>query len=168
MWRAESANRSGFTKEFGLPSLRRMDDAAFAHRFEAMFRETYLRAVRRVSDKRERLTPETVALLDHLAMSGPLTPGELAKHLNRAPSTLTEMLDHLFEQQLLERDRDPNDGRKSLIWLSDLGQTALTEARQVLDTTIVSRAAEALTPHERAEFFNSFQKLVMAMKGSGS
>ena len=58
-----------------------MDDAEFAARFETMFRETYLRAVRRVSDKRERLTPETIALLDHLAMSGPLTPGELAKHL---------------------------------------------------------------------------------------
>lgn len=145
-----------------------MDDAEFAQRFEAMFRETYLRAVRRVSDKRERLTSETVALLDHLAMSGPLTPGELAKHLNRAPSTLTEMLDHLFEQALLERDRDPNDGRKSLIWLSDLGRTALAEARQVLDTAIVSRAAAALTPAERMQFFNSFQKLVMGMGGRGS
>ena len=145
-----------------------MDDAEFAARFETMFRETYLRAVRRVSDKRERLTPETIALLDHLAMSGPLTPGELAKHLNRAPSTLTEMLDHLFAQNLLERDRDPNDGRKSLIWLSDLGQTALAEARQVLDTTIVSRAAAALTPNERTQFFDSFQKLVMAMRGRGS
>ena len=38
-----------------------MDDAEFAARFEAMFRETYLRAVRRVSDKRERLTPEAAA-----------------------------------------------------------------------------------------------------------
>lgn len=145
-----------------------MNDAEFAQRFEAMFRETYLRAVRRVSDKRERLTPETIALLDHLAMSGPLTPGELAKHLNRAPSTLTEMLDHLFAQELLERDRDPADGRKSLIWLSDLGQTALAEARQVLDTAIVARAAEALTPSERAEFFSTFQRLVMAMGGRGS
>ncbi len=145
-----------------------MDDAEFATRFEAMFRETYLRAVRRVSDKRERLTPETIALLDHLAMSGPLTPGELAKHLNRAPSTLTEMLDHLFERKLLERDRDPRDGRKSLIWLSESGQLALAEARQVLDSAIISRAAEALTPDERAAFFDSFQKLVMAMRGRGS
>ena len=145
-----------------------MDDAEFATRFEAMFRETYLRAVRRVSDKRERLTPETIALLDHLAMSGPLTPGELAKHLNRAPSTLTEMLDHLFEQKLLERDRDPRDGRKSLIWLSDAGQIARTEARQVLDSAIISRAADALTPDERAALFGSFQKLVMAMRGRGS
>ncbi len=142
-----------------------MDDAEFALRFERMFRETYARTVRRVSDKRERLTPETVALLDHLAMSGPLTPGELAKHLNRAPSTLSEMLDHLFESKLLERDRDPNDGRKSLIWLSAFGQAALTEARQVLDTAIISRAARALSPPEREQFFHLFQSLVMAMKG---
>jgi DNA-binding MarR family transcriptional regulator len=142
-----------------------MNDAEFAQRFEGLFRETYVRAVRRLSDKRERLTPETIAMLDHLALSGPLTPGELAKHLNRAPSTLSEMLEHLFDAELLERDRDPNDGRKSLIWLSAAGQTALAEARQVLDTAIVARAARALSPAEREQFFNQFQNLVMAMKG---
>jgi len=44
-----------------------MTDAEFAAAFEDLFRGTYVRAARRVRDKRERLTPETVACLDHLA-----------------------------------------------------------------------------------------------------
>ena len=37
----------------------------FAADFENLFRGTYRAAVRRVRDKRERLSPETVALIDY-------------------------------------------------------------------------------------------------------
>jgi DNA-binding MarR family transcriptional regulator len=140
-----------------------MTDAEFAAAFEDLFRSTYLRAVRRVRDKRERLTPETVAFLDHLAMSGPLTPGELSRHLDRAPSTLSEMLDHLLAKGLLARDRDPADARRSLVWLSDAGREALVEARQVLDHAALVRAAGALPEAERAAFLRSFQTFVAAL-----
>jgi len=140
-----------------------MTDAEFAAAFEDLFRSTYLRAVRRVRDKRERLSPETVAFLDHLAMSGPLTPGELSRHLDRAPSTLSEMLDHLLAKGLLERDRDPADARRSLVWLSDAGREALIEARQVLDHAVLARAATVLPEAERAAFLHSFQTFVAAL-----
>lgn len=142
-----------------------MTDAEFAAAFEDLFRSTYLRAVRRIRDKRDRLTPETVAFLDHLAMSGPLTPGELARHLDRAPSTLSEMMDHLLAKGLLERDRDPADARKSLIWLSEAGREALVEARQVLDPDVLKRAAVILPDSERVTFLNSFHNFVSALKG---
>ncbi len=142
-----------------------MTDDAFAAAFEDLFRRTYLRAVRRVRDKRGRLTPETVAFLDHLAVSGPLTPGELSRHLDRAPSTLSEMIDHLLAKGLLERDRDPADARRSLIWLSDAGRVALAEARQVLDPAILARAAAALSEAERAAFLKSFDVFVRELKG---
>jgi DNA-binding MarR family transcriptional regulator len=142
-----------------------MTDAEFAAAFEDLFRSTYLRAVRRVRDKRERLTPETVAFLDHLAMSGPLTPGELARHLDRAPSTLSEMVDHLLAKGLLERDRDPSDARRSLIWLSPAGRDALIEARQVLDLDSLARAAAALPEADRTAFLNIFNTFVHALKG---
>ena len=143
-----------------------MTDAEFAATFEDLFRTTYLRAMRRVRDKRERVTPETVALLDHLAMSGPLTPGELSRHLDRAPSTLSEMLDHLLAKGLLERDRDPADARKSLIWLSGAGRAALVEARQVLDPQSLTRAAAALPDADRAVFLDTFSRFVSSLKGS--
>lgn len=142
-----------------------MTDTEFAAAFEDLFRSTYLRAVRRVRDKRDRLTPETVAFLDHLALSGPLTPGELARHLDRAPSTLSEMIDHLLAKGLLERDRDPADARKSLIWLSDAGRAALVEARQVLDRTVLANAAASLPVAERAAFLATFHTFVANLRG---
>ena len=139
---------------------------AFAAEFEDLFRATYRLAVRRVRDKRERLSPETVALLDHLAAAGPLTAGELARHLDRAPSTLTEMIDHLVDKALLTRDRDPADARRSLIWLTEAGQTARLEALNVLDLDHLTRAGEGLTREQRAALLDHFQALVLQLKGT--
>ena len=143
-----------------------MDHETFARQFEDCFRETYLRAVRRVSNKRDWLTPETRVLLNHLLFSGPLTPGEMARHLRRAPSSISEMLEHLCEDGLLERDRDPKDGRRSLIWLSDAGRQALEESRQVLDLAILGQAALSLHPAERKSFLTTFEHLLTRMKES--
>lgn len=135
----------------------------FAQDFEALFRATYLKAVRRVRDKRERLSPETVACLDHLAAAGPMTLGEMARHFGRAASTLSEMVDHLCAKDLLTRDRDGADGRRSLIWLTPAGQAALIEARNVLETAQVSAAGAALTADERARFLDLYRRFVAAI-----
>jgi DNA-binding MarR family transcriptional regulator len=139
---------------------------AFAAEFEDLFRATYRVAVRRVRDKRERLSPETVALLDHLAAAGPLTAGELARHVDRAPSTLSEMVEHLVGKALLARDRDPTDARRSLIWLTDAGQAALIEARNVLDLDVLARAAAELTPEQRQALIDHFRAFVAQLKGA--
>jgi DNA-binding MarR family transcriptional regulator len=138
---------------------------AFAAEFEDLFRATYRAAVRRVRDKRERLSPETIALLDHLAAAGPLTAGELARHVDRAPSTLSEMVDHLVDKGLLTRDRDPTDARRSLIWLTDDGQDALIEARNVLDLDILARAGADLTPEQRQALLDHFRAFVAHLRG---
>ena len=139
---------------------------AFAADFEDLFRATYRAAVRRVRDKRERLSPETVALLDHLAAAGPLTAGELARHVDRAPSTLTEMVDHLVDKALLTRDRDPADARRSLIWLTDAGQAALLESRNVLDLDVLAVAGAGLTPEQRQTLIDHFRIFVTCLKGT--
>ncbi len=138
---------------------------AFASEFEELFRAAYRAAVRRVRDKRDRLSPETIALLDHLAAAGPLTAGELAKHIDRAPSTLSEMVDHLVGKGLLTRDRDPADARRSLIWLTDEGQAALLDARTVLDPTILASAAEGLTADQRRALIETLRALVVQLRG---
>lgn len=144
-----------------------MEPEVFAERFAECFRETYLCAVRRVADKRGRLTAETSVLLHHLSLSGPLTPGEMARHLRRAPSSISEMLEHLCDDGLLERDRDPSDGRRSLVWLSEAGRRALAESRQVLDLGVVARAARRLKPAERSAFLAGFERVLHHMKEGG-
>lgn len=138
---------------------------AFASEFEELFRAVYRAAVRRVRDKRDRLSPETIGLLDHLAAAGPLTAGELAKHIDRAPSTLSEMVDHLVGKSLLARDRDPADARRSLIWLTNEGQAALLEARTVLDPALLASAADGLTPDQRRVLIETLRALVAQLRG---
>lgn len=137
----------------------------FAADFETLFRTVHGAAARRVRDKRDRLSPETVALLDHLAAAGPLTASELARHIARAPSTLTEMVDHLVAKDLLTRDRDPLDARRSLIWLTDAGQAALIAAHSVLDHDLLAKAADGLTAAQRATLLDLFQTFVTQLKG---
>lgn len=144
-----------------------MTEEDFAERFEDLFRTTYVRAVRRVRDKRERLSPETAALLDHMAAAGPMTAGELARHIDRAPSTLTEMLRHLEGKGLIERDRDPDDARKALIWLTDAGRAALLESRQVLEPDRLAAAAGRLSADERGEFLRLFNIFTSHLHGVG-
>lgn len=139
---------------------------AFAAEFEALFRATYRAAVRRIRDKRERLSPETVALLDHLAAAGPLTAGELSRHVDRAPSTLTEMVDHLVDKGLLTRDRDPADARRSLIWLTDAGQAALLDSQNVLDLDVLDAAGATLTEEQRNVLLDHFRAFVAQLKGA--
>ncbi len=143
-----------------------MTDDDFAERFEDLFRTTWVRAVRRVRDKRERLSAETVALLDHMAAAGPMTAGELARHIDRAPSTLNEMLRPLEARGLIERRRDPGDARKALIWLSGSGQAALVESRRVLDPGRLVTAAGGLSADERAEFLRLFTTFTSHLHGA--
>ena len=59
------------------------DERERAERFAALFRGVYLTFHRR-DGPRGQLPGASRAVLEHLAMAGPLTVGEAAAHLSRA------------------------------------------------------------------------------------
>jgi DNA-binding MarR family transcriptional regulator len=139
-----------------------MDDAASA--FCELFPALYLRLCRRHDDesRRARLTPQQDAVLHHLAMSGPLTVGEMSRHFARAQSVVSEIVDGMEDRGLLERMRDERDRRRTLVWLTDDARELLQRRRQVLDPARVGRAMRAL-PHEgRASLIEGLRALVRA------
>lgn len=135
----------------------------FARRFGLLYREVYLRAVRRIDDGRERLSPETTALLLHLAQAGPSTLTELARHLQRSASTLSAKVSALESAGLLSRQRDADDARSSLIWLAPAGREALLLALEVLDAPRIAEAAVALDDAQRHQLIEALQRLVQAI-----
>lgn len=141
-----------------------MNEDEFAAQFETLFRETYRHAVRRIRDKRHRLSPESTAFLNHLSDAGPMTLTELARHTDRAQSTMSEMVHHLVEKGLLERDSDPKDARRALIWLSEAGQEALAQSMAALDPEKLERAAGGISKAEQDAFLALFKKFVSAFK----
>ena len=53
--------------------------------------------------------------------------------MHRAQSVISEIVTHLERDGLLEREHDPGDRRRTLIWLTPAGHEALRRDRQVLD-----------------------------------
>jgi DNA-binding MarR family transcriptional regulator len=115
------------------------DERERAERFAALFRAAYLTFHRR-DGPRGQLPGASRAVLEHLAMAGPLTIGEAAAHLSRAQSVVSEIVSHLQDQGLLERENDPADRRRTLIWLTQAGHEALRRDHEVLGLDLLARA----------------------------
>jgi Transcriptional regulators len=137
-----------------------MNSIDFPGQFESMFRQIYGLAARRLKNAHENLTVETIALLEHLAVTGPVTVGELTRHLDRAASTISEMIEPLIVKGLVERERDPADGRRSLLWLTPEGQAARVRAQSVLDNACLQLAADQLSAQDRALLLELLEKFV--------
>ena len=99
-------------------------------------------------------------MLDHLALAGPLTVGEAAAHMSRAQSVISEIVNHLERQGLLEREDDPADRRRTLIWLTPRGHEALRRDREVLSVDQVARAMARLPPGQADELIAGLRSLV--------
>jgi DNA-binding MarR family transcriptional regulator len=130
-----------------------------AERFAELFRAVYLTFHRR-DGPRGQLAGASRAVLEHLALAGPLTVGEAAAHLDRAQSVVSEMVAHLERQGLLEREADPADRRRTLIWLTPAGHEALRRDREVLSVDQLARALAGLPPAQADDLIAGLRDLV--------
>ena len=121
------------------------EERAQAERFAELFRAVYLTFHRR-DGPRSQLAGASRSVLEHLALAGPLTIGEAAAHLARAQSVISEIVTHLERQGLLERENDPADRRRTLIWLTPTGHEALRRDREVLGVDHLARTMARLAP----------------------
>jgi DNA-binding MarR family transcriptional regulator len=140
------------------------DERARAERFAELFRAVYLTFHRR-DGPRGQLPGASRAVLEHLAMAGPLTIGEAAGHLNRAQSVVSEIVSHLTDQGLLERESDPADRRRTLIWLTPAGHEALRRDREVLGLDLLAGAFARMPPGEADALINGLEALVHMTEG---
>jgi DNA-binding MarR family transcriptional regulator len=104
-------------------------------------------------------------VLQHLTLTGPLTIGEMAKHLDRAQSVVSEIVDHLERDGLLERQRDPEDKRRTLVWLSARGLALLEQEREVLSRELLEGAMARMKPAEREALLHGMNALLAAASG---
>jgi DNA-binding MarR family transcriptional regulator len=130
-----------------------------ARAFAELFREAYLRFHRR-DGKRSELSGASRAVLLHLSQAGPMTVGELALHLDRAQSVVSEILNQLEGKGVLEREADPQDRRRTLVWLSPEGFDVLRADRDVLSVDALAGAFEDLSVDERAALLTTLSRLV--------
>ncbi len=137
------------------------DSQRRAERFADRFRAVYLTFHRR-DGPRSQLQGASRAVLEHLAMAGPLTIGEAAAHLSRAQSVISEIVSHLEQQGLLERESDPADRRRTLVWLTPAGHAALRRDREVLGLDLLARALDRVPRDQADGLIAGLQALVQA------
>jgi len=130
-----------------------------AERFAELFQAVYLTFHRR-DGPRSQLAGASRAVLEHLALAGPLTVGEAAAHMDRAQSVISEIVAHLERQGLLEREDDPADRRRTLIWLTPAGHEALRRDREVLGVEHLARTMARLPPGRADDLIAGLRTLV--------
>ena len=138
-----------------------LDAKAAAAEYAQLFPSVYLRFHRR-SGKRRELSSASQSVLLHLAQSGPLTVGECARHLERAQSVVSEIVDQLEKNRLLARVRDEADRRRTLVWLTDEGRARLVADQEVLSSEHLAQAFARMTPRERSSLLAGTQALLRA------
>ena len=85
------------------------------------------------------LSPSQTAALATIDRHGPLTPSELAVRERIQRPTVTRIVSRLEEAGLVQRTRDPQDGRSSLVSLSPAGSALLARGRTRKDAYLARR-----------------------------
>lgn len=101
------------------------------------------------------LSDRDVQVLSHLDELSPVSAGKLARHLGVGPSTMTEAIDRLVEQGLVERTRR---GRIAELRITPDG-VALMQAGSVLDAAQVAKMLAAVPAKQRAAAIRGIELL---------
>jgi len=124
----------------------------------ARLRMAVVRTSRRLRQEaagsRTDLTPTAVSALATVERHGPLTPSELAAIERIKRPTATRILRVLEEAGLVDRARDPSDGRSSLLSVNPAGRERLRRLRGRKNAYLARRmrdlSADDLRTLERA------------------
>jgi DNA-binding MarR family transcriptional regulator len=95
------------------------------------------------------LGPSQAASLATIERHGPLAPSELARRERIKRPTATRILGHLEGAGLVERVRDPEDGRCSILSISPQGQALLRRLRARKTAYLAQRLSD-LDPEDVA------------------
>ncbi|MDQ0376422.1 MarR family winged helix-turn-helix transcriptional regulator [Amycolatopsis thermophila] len=95
------------------------------------------------------LTPSQSAVLARLHRDGPATQAQLAAAEHVRQQSMASTLAALDELGYLSRSRDPRDGRRVVIALSDLGEKTVRGVHQHREEWLAQALVDDLTPEER-------------------
>jgi DNA-binding MarR family transcriptional regulator len=132
-----------------------------ADEFDRLFRAVYATFHRRDGVERA-LSNASRAVLQHLALAGPLTVGEAAAHLSRSQSTTSELLAQLERNGLVERRRDVADARRTEVWLSAAGFAELRRDESVLGLDLLTPAMRRMPGAQATRLLTDLRALVDA------
>jgi DNA-binding MarR family transcriptional regulator len=107
-----------------------------------------------------KLRPVEFTILLLLRSNPGVTPKRLAHTLRLSPPNVTVLVDRLAARDLVQRQRSPDDGRATILALTDSG-TDLAQRGWRASRTMEEGLLKALTPGERALLGELLNKLAL-------
>jgi len=108
------------------------------------------------------LTVPQMRVLFCSARRGGVRPGFIAERTRMAPPNVTSVLDRLAERELIRRDPDPEDGRATIVMLTEEGKR-LVRAVAAAHTERLEQALEKMSPMELQALDHGLNALVREM-----
>ena len=136
---------AGATAPAVAPARRTVDTTELAARLAGL--TTVLQRHLSRADAGEGLTRARLSALALLVLGGPRTLGELAAAEHVRPPTMTRLIHAMEADGLVERERNPDDGRSVVLRATALGVQQLERGR----ARQIAPLAEAIADLERAE-----------------
>lgn len=108
---------------------------------------------------RDGVDPAAFAILFRLLCDGPMRSGALADAVHSDASTISRHVAHLVERQLVERQADRNDGRATVLVVTELGREVAERIRRRRHENL-TRVMAAWTPQDRVAFAGLLRQFV--------
>ena len=124
-----------------------IDQAAIAAQLRAVA-VGLIRRLRSTASPGDLTWSQEAALL-RLETGGPQTISQLARAEGTRSQSMGAIVAVLEAQGLVDRTADSNDGRQSIVTLTDAGRRALDDARAVKQDWLAERLTHELDQHER-------------------
>jgi DNA-binding MarR family transcriptional regulator len=96
---------------------------------------------RRLAREHDLTTPQLLCMRQ-LHHEGLMMPSELAERVALSQATVTGILDRLSSRGFIRRRRDPSDGRRVILTVTEEGEKALAAAPRPLHDRLASKLAE--------------------------
>jgi DNA-binding MarR family transcriptional regulator len=132
-----------------MPESLEVDKVAFALQMSIGLLSRKLRAARSEGD----LTLPEISALARLDRKGPTTSGALARIEQISPQSMGATLGALEARDLIERQTDPEDGRRVLLSVTASGLDVLNNRRNTRAQKMAGALATEFTPSEIRQLY---------------
>lgn len=102
--------------------------------------------------------------LTHVQEQPGITAGDLAERLDRSPGATSTVLDRLEQAGHIERRPDPDDRRRTTLWLTELPQRVAAQTLQPFVTALVEEFADE-PPEELRRTAAHVDRITAVMRG---
>lgn len=142
--------------------------SASATRAASEVRVVFGRLKRRLKELAESddLTPSQSSVLSRIDKDGPASASELASAERIRPQSVAAILTALREADLIQRDPDPEDGRRQVVSLTTAGRHRLQGDRKVRQEWLARTLQDHCTEAERQTIIKALALLDDAVEAA--